>query len=722
MAVLGCFVAACATSDEPSEFVVDEASPPVATERDGGHLLDAGGRVAAVDAGVRFDAGAPVRPFDAGFSRDAGAVRDAGGLRDAGTAHDAGVFRDAGVSADAGMTLDAGRCPAGFRDDDDIPANGCETPCAPFILSASGVRNFDLQTIQVAGRVTLDGQTAPAGSPRGALSFLRVGTTLPVTVELPTSGEAVFSTKLFPGFYSVTFSKFQSCAGTTLPCGTQFLKRSLQLTADGAIDFDVRSVVRVTVSGEVTVNGSMMGVSTRGGTRGSVSFRAHDGQTAATVAFPTQGRSLYSVDVPMGDYDVVVTGPRACESDSPIPCHASTRMTAVPIRSTGALNIDLPVTTVSGTVTVNAQPMATRASGATRGVVAIMGSEGLGPNADLGLAGAATYRAVIYKGVHSIALSSWEACAVGPLPCGTNTVRTGIQVQSVSSLDIDVSTTSVSGTVTVNGAAMAENADGRSRGMVTLRGPSSVTATLGSTGAATFTALVYKGQHDVSFYNFYHCETGPTPCQFYDVARGVSIVGPASLPIDLPVIDVAGTVTANGFAVGASDAGSNRGELHFSSPTLGQSAATLGATNAATYRIRLFPGTYDITFSNDDDCPALGDGVLPCQGRVEIRRDVDLRASGNLDFDLDVVMLSGVVTLRGFPMPASLHAKNRGSLILWDAAGNGMSTIPLGVDGGATFQRRFVAGRYEVGVENRRDCVSGVLPCQSLPLIGCRVW
>ncbi|MBI3074468.1 MAG: hypothetical protein HYY84_20340 [Deltaproteobacteria bacterium] len=641
-------------------------------------------------------------------------------------------FEDAGFNApDAGLTrTDGGTafCPPGFRDNDGDPANGCETPCAPVAIATSGNLDFDLKVVNVTGRVTLAGFRLPDGTPRGTLRFLLAGTTIPVDVDLPTTGEATYNVNLFAGAYRITYERATDCRVGAPPCGIQELRRAIPLNANGVLNLDIAG--DVVVSGEVTVNGQAISARTGGGNRGSIAFSPAEATgTRVTELLGASGRATYSARLLPGVYDVSIVGPSTCDpAQDPVPCHASVRLRRFAVATSGNLNIDLPVVTVAGRVTLNGATMPNGPSGWPRGNLLIANTDGIGgPTVDLGPRDEATYRARIYKGVQSFVVSKFTQCDAGPLPCQTREAVRDIRIDTDGRLDLDLRVARVSGVVTVNGAPVANAAGNPSRGRVEFRDATGLaTATLARTGPAAYSAPLYEGRYDVAISSFESCAEGPLPCLTRTVAASVAVAGPAALNIDVPVVDVRGRVTANGNALG--DGVASRLVFSPAAPRAtgvgtvqGESTVEL-SSRGATYRVRLYAGTYRAQVRPAPNCVDGEDGALPCQGNINVDAAAQFTTTGVRDFDLRVVTVTGSVTINGRAVFDDRTGHERGALSF--AAGDGAypNRVSLGSNGPATYRARIFAGTQGIGLLNDVACENGAIPCGHLALRGCRTW
>ena len=607
-------------------------------------------------------------------------------------------------------------CLPGRADQNGDPSDGCEGACSAKALMTSGQLDFDLQTVQISGRVTLEGADpgAASGASRGTLSFARAGSKIPVTVSLPATGAATYQVRLIAGTYAIELVNGAGCPRGTLPCGTTPLRKGLTLQADGALDLDVAAAVApFDVTGQVTVNGSAMAASPTGKPRGSLTFRPTGGGSAVSTTLGASGAASYRVTLSAGTYDVELKGESDCDSSNrALPCQRRVLRKGLALQTTGGLDFNVNVVRVSGSVTVNGGPMAGSATGTERGQLTLHDEDG-SVAVGLGRSGDASYSLQLMAGTYDVAVSNATDCpgssSLPPVPCQKHTLKEGVALSAPGSLDFDLKTALLTGTVSVNGATMAQSATGKERGKLLFSdAEGAVAAGVGASGAASFRALLFRGTYAVSFTNTLDCPTdgsGATPCQSWSLNPSLSVQAGGAADYDLPVIELQGQLTVNGTGTPAS-----RGLLAFAgSPETGTAQADLSRGATAAYHAKLYPGHYAVILDNS----ACQDSALPCQ-KAALRK-LDLTTGGKLDFDAKVASISGVVTLNGAAMPASPNGRPRGRVGFTDTDG-GEASAEIGAGGAASYQVKVLAGRYGVSFTNDTDCFGGAVPCGSKKL------
>ncbi len=333
------------------------------------------------------------------------------------------------------------------------------------------------------------------------------------------------------------------------------------------------------------------------------------------------------------------------------------------------LALDVKASLASGTVTLNgANPVSNSGNCTATGTSYARGTVTLrektqGYSFSTSLQGcgnaAATFSTAVYPGTYEVRVNG----AYSDLPGETYVAGSPLVVDAAGgNLAIDVKTSLVSGTVTLNGANPVSNSSTcvvtagdttDPRGWVTLSD-----ATTGSsfpvilqgcgTTSATFSVTVLQGTYQVRV----NGGSSNLPSAPYPASSALVVNGPiANLAFDLKTSPVSGSVTLNGAnpvsnstncAVTATDT-TARGTVTLKETTTSVSFTTIlqGCTDtAATFSTAVYPGTYKVTvsgFSSD----------IPRAAYVASSALVVNGAVANLAFDLKTSPVSGAVTLNG---------------------------------------------------------------------------
>lgn len=375
-------------------------------------------------------------------------------------------------------------------------------------LTVSGALDFNVKTVNLSGRLTKNGAMVPEGANRGYLSFeLKQGSARTMT-SFKDMGEATYQGEVFVGTYDVVYRNGYYCsAGGVLPCGNLRLKSGLAVTVSGALDFDVKTVQ---VSGKLTKNGVAVPSGTN---RGYLRFEQSDGNSISMQAFKDTGDATYQGEVFAGTYDVVFEPSYYCNSSSPLPCQRLRLRKAVPLTTSGSLDVDGKTVNVSGKLTKNSQSVP---DGTNRGSLSFAHKDG-GVVSMLSFKdmGDATYQGELWAGNYDVSyLPSYYCGTSSPLPCQSAQLRTDVPLTVSGALDFDAKTVNVSGKLTKNGAAIA---DSTYRGSLTFTEKSGSSRTMPSfkdTGEATYQGDLFAGSYSIFYNPSYNCSmTSPLPCQ-----------------------------------------------------------------------------------------------------------------------------------------------------------------------------------------------------------------
>lgn len=490
--------------------------------------------------------------------------------------------------------------------------------------------------------------------------------------------------KCHEGFRDLDRDLTNGCEATCQP---------LAVTTSGNLDFDAKVV---SLSGLVTQQGGPLGQP-----RGVLRFELA-GSQPVDVVLPASGAATYAVKLFAGQTRV-----------SYVPAGGTAALLkSAPLTASGALDFDVPGAAatgtpivVSGVLKVNGAAPAARPGGSRALVRFVPAGGGPGVPAVVPGTGAAAYSATLAPGVWDVVVEGDSACggAGAVVPCHASVRKKGLTLNVSGSLDLDLPIVSVGGTVNANGQPLAAVPTGV-RGNLALIGADGAgpVVTLAGTGAPAWSTLVYAGSYDVVVSRPTCGGPGPLPCGTHVALKNVALTAAGALDLDLKVYELSGQVLANGQPLKASPGGAPRGTLSFGEGT--GPGSPLGASGAATYQTKLYAGTYDATLSNSEDC---ADGALPCGVRKV--KSVTVSTSGALDVDVDVVKVSGALTVNGAAMGGSPTNTPRAELVF---VGPTAAPLRLTASGAATFSQTLYPGTYGVQLANASDCANGPVPCQ----------
>jgi hypothetical protein len=491
---------------------------------------------------------------------------------------------------------------------------GSVVPCYASIrrrnvsLTASGNLDLDLPIVEVTGAVSVNGQAmAGASSERGRLQLVDADGKGP-SVSLGSSGPAQWAALVYAGPHDVVVSR-PTCTPGPVPCQSRKVKSAVPLNAAGVLDVDLKVL---DVTGQVLANGQLLGPSARGGSRGTVSFKA-DG-TGPSVDLGVSAASVFAVKLYEGSYDVSVGNTGDCPT-GPLPC-GTKKVKTITVNASGVLDVDVPVIVATGLVTVNGGQMGP--GNASRGTLTFTGPSTVA--VPLTSSGDAAWSATLHPGTYKVAIDNLSDCEGGPVPCQKRVLEAGRLFGTGEAVTWHLPVVEVTGAVTLNGQSLAL-ASANKRGELLFKEPSlgTLAVSLGASGPVGYRAKLYPASYQVLFRNSTDCTAGdaqPLPCQGEaEVEAGAALTSSGVKDFNLASVTLSGTVQVNSSQMGASSTGAPRGVMRFAAFASSASASRpLSPSGAANFQIRLLPGRYDVGLENVSDCTAAG--ALPCQKQV----------------------------------------------------------------------------------------------------------
>jgi len=537
--------------------------------------------------------------------------------------------------------------------------------------------DIDVPVATVSGSFTVGGAAVPSTT-EGARIVLYAphDATTGNFAALGYTGQGTYTARVVPGIYDVLY---RGTNDSIHPINPNFRLRTGVVIPAGSSSLDI-DVPVATVTGSFTVGGAAVTSTSSFASIVLRSAMAGDGTELATT-----GRSTYTTRLVPGTYDVYYSDVASDRTSSTVPFNYNARLrTGVVIPpGSSSLDIDVPVATVTGSLTVGgaAVPSTIRSARIS------LRNPTNGGVADIGYTGNGTYAARIIPGTYDVYYSNETQDPLSTIPFNLSArIRTGVVIPAgSSSLDIDVPVATVTGSVTVGGSAFSSTTEFAVIGLQ--NAAKSDSAIIGEVGQSTYTARLVPGTYDVYYSASGAGATLPTTDRAI-IRTGVVIPpGSSSLDIDVPVATVTGSLTVGGVAVPST---SNDGRIYLKSATNGM--AHIGYTGQTTYTIRLVPGTYDVDYAFS----GITGSPLPISAS-RIRTGVVIPpGSSSLDIDVPVTTVTGSFTVGGLAVPST---NNDGSFTLRHATTGTLAT--LGYTGQTTYTARLVPGTYEVRYTNR---------------------
>ena len=456
-------------------------------------------------------------------------------------------------------------------------------------LFASLARDIEIPVARVSGEIMLDGEVPPQQEYDDGNVFLRDRES-GAEVLLGDTGELGFAVNVVPADYDIVY-RVES-PGPKVPRNDGAVLGTLSAGA-GAVSLTV-DIETVPLAGEFLI-GSQTPPATEYND-GNVWLESGDG---GRVYVGNTHDLSYDLRVIPGTYDLVYVH----ESGVDVPQNQHAVFAAQ--RSAVSLTqIDVPMVALSGTINLDgaSPPQDEFDDGVVYLASAADGSDDV---AVLGNTHDGAYQVNVIPGSYAVyyALET----AGGTVPENKRArIGEGLSFDADTSHDIDITTVSVTGALTIDGAQPPSSVyeDGR----IYLRNATSEDSILlGSTHEGSYAAVVVPGEYDV----FYTQEVGgQVPSNQNAMLRSESIQASVVLDLDVASIDLEGRVLVDGAPAPNSPA--NGGQLYLRS--VDGDSVLLGDSFAPSYAAKLVAGVYGVYYRSQAsvDMPQNDNGRFAC--------------------------------------------------------------------------------------------------------------
>ena len=521
--------------------------------------------------------------------------------------------------------------------------------------------DIDVPAVTVTGAITINGQPLPGTVDYGNLVLQVAPDVVGDSASLGNSNDLTYTARVIPGVYDLYYRML--VPGPVAPQNRhQKLRSGVVIPAGAApvtLDIDVPAVP---VSGTFKVNGAAAAPLAPDPT--TVVLRNADGYD---VLLGYLGDGSFSTKAIPGTYDLFM-GDRV------------RLRTGVVVATSGTtvLDIDVPSVVVKGAFTFNGATVT-----ATNDHGRLWLRNAWGGEVPLGFTYAASYSTHVAPGTYDLFYSGITLGGVAPQNDGI-LLRPGLALTAATNtVDIDVPSVGVSGTLTVNGAIDMGKGDDV---VLRLRGPTGERVALGHTNAGAYQARVIPGVYDVVV------DSGTTfvsaPSSHDTVLRtGVSITKDTTLDIDVPSVQVTGKFTIAGVPAPPVDFGSDYGGVSLRADD--GAGLYLGVTYLAPYKVFALGGTFDVYYATQ----FFAKGIVPRNQNAKVRTGVVLpsppAAPVTLDIDIPSRLVAGAITVAGAPLT---NAADAGRLELRAPGDKAL----LGATDAATFSAQIVPGTYDI--------------------------
>ncbi len=593
----------------------------------------------------------------------------------------------------------------------DMP--GIPTPDCPGVeVRTDGALNLDLERVRIQGNLALNGAPLPLpdeGFSAGSLLFTHVDSI--AHALLPLSGmQQTYTIDLKPGTYHIDYiGDFTACSKpetpSLYPCNQGRLLSDVVLSQQGILDVNIPAV---SVQGTITLNDDML--PEFDGAAPGIFVQSED-SLVITHTLDTERRDRYRMTLLPGRYDLGWDGDESrcstADDPSPLPCNDGILKEALELEQSGTLDLDVPSIKITGRVTLNDGPLE-ETDGSASGMLSWQGAEPVPVITRAYTPGETSQYAVhLLPGTYDV---SWvgnpaycdDLEGKQDIPCHTGVLEQSLELGTSGSLNFNMNTARLYGRVTFNGSTPDDEYDDR-RGMpMLINGDQDALALPVKRDGDTlrYTAVVLHGAWRIGWSGNPELCQDPEADHAFPCHAGVfgeprDIQTSGELAIDVPSVKLTGAVTLDGAQL--PDEAQARGQLSFEhaihAPAL---TATFDPEGAATYRMVLLPGNYDVSWRPDDGlCTTSLEMAtrVPCFVGYPIRGQM-LEVSGSLNVDLEAVTLTGELTQMMQTLPEPMGS-GRGNLRLTNTTTSQSLTLPgFETEGPARYAITLYPGDY----------------------------
>jgi hypothetical protein len=307
--------------------------------------------------------------------------------------------------------------------------------------SGSQTHDIDVEVTTISGAIRIDGDVPPASVYENGRIVLR-NTDTGDEVEVGQTRDGSYQAPVVAGPYEVFYERLQG--GQLVPVNRSALLAEVAAVGPAhALDVDIDTAV---VTGTITVAGQVPPADP--GDDGLVYLR--NPATGDEALLGNTANAAYSQRVVLGDYDVYY---RQETSSGGVPVNTNAFVQAASVRGGASLDVDVPMVTVSATVTVGGQ--APPESVYDDGVLYLRNAE-TGDSVLLGNTRLAALERPVVPGSYDV---HYVVEAAGPtMPINARSRLATVDVGPATALDIDIPVAVLQGAVTVAGQPPPQSA------------------------------------------------------------------------------------------------------------------------------------------------------------------------------------------------------------------------------------------------------------------------
>lgn len=424
-------------------------------------------------------------------------------------------------------------------------------------VDSSVTKDFNLDTVAVNGKITINGKTMANNSlqysetqSRGAITITNTVSGGYVSISLGSSGEAAYSTTLFKGTYNMSLVPGSESSQNSIPAINMILGKDIELNAKTTKDFNLDTV---DLSGKITLNGNKMPDNSlqysETQSRGSITVRNVESGGYVNIDLGSSGEASYAAKVFKGAYSLSLS-PGSPSSQNSMPGINLNLDKSVDVNSNTTKNYNLETVTISGKVAINGKTMANNSlqysETQSRGSIGFKNkNSGYIIYIGLGSSGEAAYSTTLFKGTYDATLFPNSVTYQNSIPEIDAVLENNIAVESTLTKNFNLDTVNITGTVKLNNSVMPNNtlqySETQNRGSITFRNKGSsdtLYVAIGSSGEAKYSMKLFKGSYDVDFSSNTATYQNVLPDQMVKVYKGCFDY---SAGCDLDIEDISGT-------------------------------------------------------------------------------------------------------------------------------------------------------------------------------------
>jgi hypothetical protein len=380
-----------------------------------------------------------------------------------------------------------------------------------------------------------------------------------------------------------------------------------------------------------------------------------------------------------------------------------------PLTEDTRLDLDVGTAAIEGVVTLNGVQMPDSLADEPRGwVVLAHRRSGNRRWLTLGARGEARFSGHVLHGHYDILFVANDKGKQDVVPDQEVVLAGDVTVNGPLSRSFDLITTTISGTVLIDGAQVPDGTG--NRGWVRLeredRGDG-IRIDLGAQGPARYAATVFAGT--------YHLEFEANEAVLPDLPRGlrkrvatVSLTTPLVRDLDVALARLTGRVRLNGADPGDNPSGSTRGYIRLLDPESStMKSVSLGSRGPATFDALVYAGTYSVQIEPNAGSEQT---IFPPQTMV-LEETLTVAGTTQRTYDLPTAILSGDVTLDGAPIADNgPDAGVRGWVVLTRKGSPGTLSVGIGARGPARYRVHIFGGTYDLSFRSADLDAQNVLP------------